>query len=255
MIVQSRHHRLRAMLSLTKIINGLLRPFNRKLVPAHHDLLIYQHDYGLGGYDKYRTVQIAHNKRKIHSVWADEKTIDFISTYIKAHIPNPVAGLCHGSRNGFEVIEFSRRLNCNVCGTDISDTAKDFPNTYQWDFHEPYGEWIGKFSFVYTNSLDQALDPRKALHTWADQLRADGFIFIEHTMQHSPQGASSMDPFGAHPLVMPYLIFEWGRGKYRLVDILKPDHVKKGNLKIWIFVIGKWGAQERGNRVQDDRLA
>ena len=39
-----------------------------------------------------------------------------------------------------------------------------------------------------------------------------------------------MDLFGAHPLIMPYLFFEWGRGEYRLIDIIRPSH--KNNRKI-----------------------
>ena len=96
-------------------------------------------------------------------------------------------------------------------------------------------EWMSKFSFVYSNSLDQAFDPKKALSTWAAQLAPQGLLFIEHTMAHSPSGASEMDPFGAHPMVMPYLFFKWGKGEYRLVDILELKHEKKNN--VWVFVI------------------
>ena len=40
-------------------------------------------------------------------------------------------------------------------------------------------------------------------------------------MVHSASFAGEMDPFGAHPMVMPYLFFVWGRESYRLCDILE----------------------------------
>jgi hypothetical protein len=56
-------------------------------------------------------------------------------------------------------------------------------------------------------------------------------------MAHSAKGASEMDPFGAHPMCMPYLIFKWGRGLFRLADILELG--QKGNkaMDVWVFVI------------------
>jgi hypothetical protein len=122
-----------------------------------------------------------------------------------------------------------------VLGTEISDTASDFPDTVQWDFHDENPEWVEKFSFVYSNSLDQAFDPKKALSTWVRQLDSSGVLFIEHTMAHSASGASEMDPFGAHPMVVPYLLFTWGRDEYRLVDIIEFPHRVKNY--VWIFVI------------------
>ena len=197
--------------------------------------MTYQHDYGEGGYEEYRKAQVFHNKQKIDQVWADERTLGVIADYIRQHIGTIKGGICHGTRRGFEQAEFCKQLGCPVIGTEISDTAEQFPDTVQWDFHEQRQEWKGNFSFVYSNSLDQAFDPKKALDTWTDQLTSDGLLFIEHTMAHSASGASEMDPFGAHPMAMPYLIFKWGRGKYKLVDILELSHERKYD--IWIFVI------------------
>ena len=56
--------------------------------------------------------------------------------------------------------------------------------------------------------------PKRLLKTWAHQLNENGRIYIEHTMDHSTRGASAMDPFGADPMVMPYLFFDWGKGVY-----------------------------------------
>lgn len=217
------------------VLNKLVRVFGVSLVAKQNLLMTYQHEYGDDGYDKYRKIQIFHNRRKINQVWADEDTIRIISTYVKDHISVVNSGICHGTRRGYEQLEFSRQLGRPVIGTEISDTAIEFENTVQWDFHDEKKEWMSKFSFVYSNSLDQAFDPKKALSTWAAQLAPQGLLFIEHTMAHSPSGASEMDPFGAHPMVMPYLFFKWGKGEYRLVDILELKHEKKNN--VWVFVI------------------
>jgi len=225
--------------------NQLLGRFGLTLTSAKNLQMVYQHDYGSAGYERYKNVQIQHNKRKIEKVWADKPTLTVVAEYLRSHVPTIIGGLCHGTRRGYEQAELSAQLGCAVLGTEISDTANDFPNTVQWDFHESKPEWTGQFSFVYSNSLDQAFDPKRALAAWTDQLRPDGLLFIEHSMSHSSSGAGEMDPFGAHPMAMPYLLFEWGRGKYRLVDILHPSEKKGGKFELWIFVVARLtGVQE-----------
>jgi hypothetical protein len=234
------------MRAVTKIAQNVARRFGMDLVRKRADLLHYQHDYGAGGYAAYRRLQIEHNKRKFENVWAEDRTLDLICDVVRQARQARVKGICHGARNGWEVQKFKDQLGCEVIGTDISETAADVPDMVVWDFHETNPEWQGAFSFVYTNSLDQAFDPEKALGAWSEQLTDDGLIFVEHTMFHSPTDSGEMDPFGAHPMIMPYLFFEWGRGKYRLIDIIRLDDVQmgaKGVLKtkgqVWVFVLGR----------------
>ena len=196
--------------------------------------LFYRHDYGAGGYEAYRRAQIFHNKRKFDRVFADRLTLEVVADYLRPR--GPRFGICHGARNGWEVARLRELLGGDVIGTDISDTAEMVPDMVQWDFHEPNPDWVGRFDYVYTNSLDQAFDPERALATWADQLAPGGLIIVEHTMMHGAAKKGEMDPFGAHPMLMPYLIFEWGRGKYRLREILHVDPPeRKGH--VWLFVI------------------
>ena len=234
---------------IRRIVNRVLRPTGLKVIPLHHDQLIYQHDYE-GGFSAYRETQIHWNKAKLEKVWADDRTLEAVAADIERRgLRN---GICHGARNGYEVGWFSDRLGFDVVGTDISETATQFPHMVVHDFHEQRDDWVGKFDFVYTNSLDQAFDPEKALGAWADQLSHEGCIYVEHTMQHSAQGASEMDPFGAHPMVVPYLLFKWGKGKYQLADILEPGEVV-GKGKVWVFVIERQkGAVEA--RIDRDAL-
>ena len=219
----------------TRITNKLLEPLGVKLIPKHQDRLYYQHDYGEQGFDAYRAEQVKANEAKLHWVWADARTLEVIASDVERRCLRN--GLCHGARNGFEVRWLQDRLHTRVIGTDIAETAEQFPDMVVHDFHERRPDWVGQWGFIYTNSLDQAFDPRRALDAWAEQLASGGCIYIEHTMQHSPSGASEMDPFGAHPMLMPYLLFEWGSGKYRLVDILQVSEVEKKG-RVWVFVIG-----------------
>jgi hypothetical protein len=192
-------------------------------------------------YEKYRAIQEEGNKRKIANVWADEKTIGFISAYLKEKQSDLSRGLCHGVRRGNEQRWFSEQLGIEVLGTDISETATQFPNTVQWDFHEVNPEWVGTFDFVYTNSHDHAYDPKKALDAWVGQLRPGGAVFLEHTMGHATDATSELDPFGVDPHVFPFLIAKWGAGRYAVTEILEPEHTKPHGLKIWIFVIRATG--------------
>jgi len=220
------------------LLDRTVRPFGLRVVRAENAEMVYMHQYA-GGYEQYRDVQIRHNKRKLKSVWADENTLQTIASDLRAHDLGKT-GICHGARNGFEVEWFRSHLDGEILGTDISETATDFPNMVVWDFHEENPDWEGEFEFVYTNSLDQAMDPGRALRSWAKQLTPDGRIYIEHTMAHSAMHASEMDPFGAHPIAMPYLFFTWGQGAFRLANIVtgKKNPTASGQVRdVWIFVL------------------
>jgi hypothetical protein len=147
--------------------------------------------------------------------------------------------LCHGTRNGFE----QKYLNTagrkiNAIGTDISETATEFDNTVQWDFHDENPNWVGGFDFIYSNSLDQAWNPKLALKTWLNQVKTGGVVVIEHTESHGPLGASEMDPFGVRPTVMPYVLTEWFGHQISISH----TKAKKSNKEIyaWLFVIKKF---------------
>ncbi|MCY4607979.1 MAG: hypothetical protein OXD40_05215 [bacterium] len=222
---------------MKRLLNWLVRPLDLQVVEAHHAQLVYFHDYR-GGYKQYREVQLKHNRRKINNVWADEFTLKAIEDDLRSRGLGR-AGICHGARNGFEVAWFREHLLGDVIGTDVAETATQFPHMHVWDFHDDNPEWIGKFDFIYSNSLDQALSPAGALSAWARQLVPEGRMYIEHTMAHSVEGAGEMDPFGAHPMVMPYLFFVWGRkgGGYHLDAILEVDAKQNNGMQAWIFVL------------------
>jgi hypothetical protein len=198
---------------------------------------IFLHEYN--SYEEYKETQIIHNKRKIKGVWADDKTLKRVICIVNAAFKKEkVFGLCHGTRNGFEQ-KFLNNFSSNfkVIGTDISDTANDFQDSVEWDFHDVNPEWIGKFDFIYTNSLDQSWKPDKAVEVWLEQINSDGILIIEHTESHGPKGASEMDPFGVKPLCVPYVLTGW------FGDQISISHsvAKKSNINIeaWLYVVRK----------------
>jgi len=178
----------------------------------------YLDEDGRFDYARYREAQIAANKRKIHAIWAKEENIRFLADYIRRFIPTPSFGLCHGTRRGLEQQWFRQYLGCEVIGTEISDTAAEFPNTIQWDFHEVKPDWIGTADFIYSNSLDHSYDPEKCLNAWISCLRPEGMLIIEHSTDHVAVRES--DPFGAHLSVMPFLILQWSKGAYSTREVL-----------------------------------
>lgn len=214
-----------------KLFNPLLKTFGYELVRskkgvsrnasnASFVLYDYRNPDGRFDYDTYLKIQTGGNKKKIDKVWAQEDNIKFIADYILSRTPNPAFGICHGTRRGLEQKWFGTHLGCDVVGTEISDTADQFENTIKWDFHDANPDWLDKADFVYSNSLDHAYDPEKALGAWMASLKPGGLCFIEHSRSHEPEAATALDPFGVHLEMLPYLVTRWGKGRYGVRRIL-----------------------------------
>ena len=122
-------------------------------------VILYKYLNGDGSFDyeRYRRVQIEGNHRKLGNIWVAEENIAYLADYLRPK--NPRFGICHGTRRGKEQEWFRKYLQCEVIGTEISDTALQFPDTIQWDFHEVKPEWIGAVDFIYSNSFDHSYDP------------------------------------------------------------------------------------------------
>lgn len=170
-------------------------------------------------YAKYRNVQEEGNKRKLTSQWVDEATIKYLAKYVVAYTHKPSFGICHGTRRGAEQKWFAENIpGCHVIGTEISSTATQFPNTVQWDFHDENPDWVGKASFVYSNSWDHSYDPLLMFGVWSRQLTQDGMLIIEHTRQHI--GTTELDPFGATLDELKAIAVEAAGPEFEVVDVL-----------------------------------
>lgn len=150
-------------------------------------------------YETYRAVQIAGNKAKLRMQFVKESHIEALAEYLNKTNKTTSFGLCHGTRRGLEQEWFNKHLNGTpeVIGTEISDTANQFENSIQWDFHEENADWEERADFVYSNSWDHAFDPNKAFSAWAKSLKPGGFMLLDHTKGQTPEAANALDPFGA----------------------------------------------------------
>jgi hypothetical protein len=189
------------------------------------ELYQYRNADGSFSYDKYRQIQTSGNKRKIGNIWVIEDNIKFLSGYIKTLLPSPQFGLCHGTRRGKEQEWFQKYLggDCEVIGTEISDTATQFPNTIQWDFHDVKEEWVDAVDFIYSNSFDHSYDPKVCLNAWMSCIKPGGVCILEHSS--ADENATELDPFGANVIHMPYLVLDWAEGEFFVSEILNAPSI------------------------------
>lgn len=154
--------------------------------------------YDYPDYETYRKVQILGNKSKIKWQAVSESHVARLSDWLNATLGPVSFGLCHGTRRGAEQAWFRSHLagNPQVLGTEISDTATQFPDTVQWDFHDTNPDWETRADFVYSNSWDHAFAPRRAFEAWFDTLRTGGVMLLDHSRDQVPEAANELDPFG-----------------------------------------------------------
>ncbi len=145
------------------------------------------HEYD--SYDEYVEAQIKANKRKIDWQWVKKENIQIICDYIG----QVDSVLCHGTRQGFEQKYFKQILECEVLGTEISPTAKDFEDTVQWDFNKQKKDWLNRWDIVYSNSLDHSPNPIETVDIWKQQ--AKKFVILER--DENCNKSTVHDPFGA----------------------------------------------------------
>ena len=142
-------------------------------------------------YEHYVKAQTDGNKLKIKNVYVEQKAVDLVADL---HGPSKSV-LCHGTRNGAELRMFqSKYPEAEVLGTEISDTATQFPNTVQWDFTHQWNEWLGHWDVVYTNSFDHSMDPQATLGTWRDQLSPEGRLYVDYDFASKHNFSREMDP-------------------------------------------------------------
>lgn len=193
---------------LGRIFKSLVAKARYRLV-ARQKLFVYK------DYQHYKNTQIAGNLRKLNQVWANEENIAYLSRYLKEEARPLSFGICHGTRQGREQAWFRKHLGIQVIGTEISPTARDFPHTIEWDFHEVKPEWIDRTDFIYSNSFDHSYQPEKCLDAWMSCIRKSGVCILEWTTSHVD--ADELDPFGATLAGIKKLI----RKNYDLKAVLK----------------------------------
>jgi hypothetical protein len=192
-------------------------------------------------YDEYKQIQTDANKLKLNRIWVSNFSLIEIQKRAGSII-NSI--LCHGTRNGAEQTLFKKKYpNAKIIGTEISDTASQFPMTVQWDFMEPKEEWINQFEIVYSNSLDHSIDPLKTITTWVEQLSPIGHLYIDHGFQNRTNTSTQMDPLELSQKELEELITQAG-GK--IVEIFKGKGVFRERHELYDDVRYKEGLKCKG---------
>jgi hypothetical protein len=187
-------------------------------------------------YPAYVDAQTRVNKAKLASIWASNRELGAVASYVERNVPGAKFGICHGVRNGYEVQALRSRLGIDVIGTEISETASEFPHVIQWDFHEVKPEWVGRTDFIYTNSWDHSYDPELALDRWMSCLQPHGVLFLSWTPWHADKTVGDADCFGASLEELVTLV----ERRYQVATILSVRDflVPRRNLKsnLWVLV-------------------
>lgn len=192
-------------------------------------------------YENYVKIQTEGNKRKIQSQWVEKPAIKFLSEYILT-LMQPNFGICHGTRRGLEQAAFREYLSCEVIGTEISDTASQFPHTIQWDFHEVKPEWLNAADFIYSNSWDHSYDPDLLFRSWMSCVRVNGIMILEHSSQQIH--VTELDPLGMQLTSLCKYLELLGKEKWKILDVIQGPLMRK-----------QGGFEERGNNVIVQKLA
>lgn len=180
-------------------------------------------------YEDYRKTQEKYNKQKIDFVWVTNATV---KTVFDTYHGMPSSVLCHGTRNAAEQEFFQEYVSkeTEVLGTEISETATNFPNTVQWDFMKENPEWVRKWDIVYSNSFDHCTDPTATLKVWLNQLSYRGRLFIEFSYDSFANSARESDPLEISHEEFKSCVFNAGGlllqelntwGQFRKIDDLR----------------------------------
>jgi hypothetical protein len=163
--------------------------------------------YKYRDYDHYIKVQKATTAKKSDWVYAREEVIQQISEYKGFSVRHI---LCHGSRAAGEQKFFKKYYPmAEIIGTEIADTALNYPMTVEWDFNKQNPEWIGKFDIVYSNAIDHSITPNETIGIWKQQLKPNGTLCLEYAETQSRRN-NDQDPVYATDAEIVALIINNG---------------------------------------------
>lgn len=197
-----------------------------------YEVVRYQ---GSEGFDAtaYKEVQTAANKAKINWVSVQKANIEYLCACLKGRGVTIRNVLCHGTRNGTEQRFFREATGAEILGTEISDTAMQFPMTIQWDFHEVKPEWVGAYDVVFSNSWDHSHSPKKLFPAWFSCVREGGALVVEWFTIHEETKASPIDPFRAKLSALLAILQELKPRDFQSPEIIE-DLPERGKGKVFI---------------------
>ncbi|MBY0532128.1 MAG: hypothetical protein K2P86_09175 [Xanthobacteraceae bacterium] len=186
-----------------------------------YDVLSYQSN-GKFDYELYKKIQTLGNKGKIERVFVAQENIAYLCRELEKIIPEIKFVLCHGTRNAAEQKFFQASLSkpATILGTEISDTASQFPMTIEWDFHEVKPEWRGAVDVIYSNSFDHSYDPQKLFTAWLSCLGVNGVMVLEWSRAHG-LSPTILDPFNIGLDKLSAMLENFcADGKFKLLPLL-----------------------------------
>jgi hypothetical protein len=166
-----------------------------------------------GDLETYRTIQTIANKAKIDWLSVAPDEIAYLCRKLTEAGVRLSAVLCHGTRNASEQKFFREQLpQAEILGTEISDTAAQFPMTIQWDFHEVKPEWLGHFDLVFSNSWDHTYDPDTLFPAWFSCIAPNGALVLEWSSIHTKTSPDAIDPFRASLKALTAMLTRHSKG-------------------------------------------
>jgi len=195
-------------------------------------------------YEDYVDIQVFGSQEKFQGQTIDKhlKVIDPLKNFLNTEVLKLRSGhnlkfLCHGIRNGTEILAFKKILkkyNITFLGTDLNPWVSNLDYGFVHDFQKRMPKKFGKFDIIYTNSLDQANSPKKALESMYMDLSRNGILIIYFNEFSGKMGFSTLDPFSCEIEIFPYVYLNWFTGEARIEFIKDTRYMRRG----W-FVIRK----------------
>ena len=170
--------------------------------------------------------------------WSSKERMKQIAEYCLEYFGETVInGICHGTRTGAEqkMLQDELPKGSFIFGTEIEPSAKNISNTLIWDFHDIKKEWENKFDLIYSNSHDQAHNPKKALKNWIKSLKKGGLLFLEHSRGHGRLRANHIDPWGVETEILPWVLINWSNKEFCIYDCIQPIDVSLQSHKIFVI--------------------
>jgi len=162
-------------------------------------------------YKDYVRTQTEKANRELHQRFASERALGVTSIYLRRHFlglgHQGLEGLCHGAKSGAEVRLLRGLLReeprfaagIQVLGTDISAEAARASggDVQEMDFHLLFMDWLGRWDFVYSNTLDHSYHPGSALLSWRATLKgAGGLLVLQRSPNHDTSAMDAVDIYG-----------------------------------------------------------
>merc|ERR1711920_671283 len=79
---------------------------------------------------------------------------------------------------------------------------------------------------VFSNSLDHALSPYRAIGAWMDAVAPHGILIVEHSSLHTALGVNGPDIFGA--TLSEYIALMETAGAFHVTEVLPNPHSHSG---------------------------